>query len=103
MKHYVVRDECYQFKNYVITDFLDKDQTLDVFLTKRSQLMSLRSKIFLLIAIGEGLRVLHRANIVHMDLSPSNFMISPYYSTQIIDFGESYHTEVCGISTFLIT
>lgn len=30
-----------------------------------------------------------------MDLSPSNILVNPNYITQLIDFGESYHSKFC--------
>lgn len=66
------------------------------FLNKRSEMLSFSSKIYLMINVLQGLRLIKQYNVVHMDLSPSNVIVNPNYMTQLIDFGQSYHEKICG-------
>ena len=67
---------------------------LDTFIEKQLTL-SLWSKVYVLLNILQGLRHLVSQKIVHLDLKPSNIIISRNYITKIIDFGEAYHHNVC--------
>ena len=67
---------------------------LDTFIEKQLTL-SLWSKVYVLLNILQGLRHLVSQKIVHLDLKPSNIIVSRNYITKIIDFGEAYHHNVC--------
>jgi serine/threonine protein kinase len=49
----------------------------------------------LIINIIHGLRHLISYGIVHLDLKPINILVCRAYITKIIDFGESYHPDIC--------
>lgn len=69
---------------------------LDTFIDKQLTL-SLWSKIYVLLNILQGLRHLVSQRIVHLDLKPSNIIVSRNYITKIIDFGDAYHHNACSI------
>jgi serine/threonine protein kinase len=45
---------------------------------------------------AQALRFLKENIIYHLDLKPTNILISKNYISKITDFGESYNPEVCG-------
>jgi len=45
--------------------------------------------------IVQGIRSLWQNKVVHMDLKPANIIISSASDLKLIDFGESYHPELC--------
>ena len=51
--------------------------------------------MYILFMIVQGARYLKQSNIVHLDLKPNNIMISKSLMIKIIDYGESYHPNVC--------
>jgi RIO-like serine/threonine protein kinase len=57
--------------------------------------MSLTSKLFILINVLQSLRLIKDYEVVHMDLSPGNIIVSQNYIPQLIDFGESYSKDIC--------
>lgn len=63
--------------------------------------MSLHTKIYLCMLIAQSLRYLQEYKIVHLDLKPSNIMTTKRLSIKIIDFGESYHSELSSIVDFI--
>jgi len=50
-------------------------------------------------SIIQSLRYIRDFKIVHLDVKPSNIMIYCNLLIKLIDFGESYHPEVCKKST----
>ena len=60
--------------------------------------MSLHTKLQLLLNIAQGLRHLHGCGIVHLDVKPFNIVVTRGLIPKIIDFGDSYHKEVCSKS-----
>lgn len=57
--------------------------------------ISLFTKMYILFMIVQGVRFLKQNAIVHLDLKPNNIMISKLMMIKIIDYGESYHPNVC--------
>ena len=50
--------------------------------------------MFLLKNILEGIRDIHRANVIHRDLKPQNILINlDTFKPYIIDFGLSLHVD----------
>ena len=74
----------------IMMDFLS-DGSLGEYLKKRKRTVSLLTKVNLLFAASMALKYLESYKIVHLDVKPNNFMISPGLLVKIIDFGESFH------------
>lgn len=70
-------------------------KNLKDYMRLHSRYMSLKTKLTLIMGIIESLRFLESHCIVHLDLKPNNIMICPNLKVKLIDFGESYHHEVC--------
>lgn len=45
--------------------------------------------------IAQGLKTLKDYEIVHLDLKPSNCIVTRKLIIKLIDFGESYSEELC--------
>ena len=60
-------------------------------------------KIYILVSIAQGLRFLKLKSIVHMDLSLGNILMNQQLLLKLIDFGESYESQICKSSTLLNT
>jgi len=56
--------------------------------------LSFLTKIHLSMMMVKGLRVLKDCGIVHLDLKPSNCIVSKKLIVKLIDFGESYCNEL---------
>ena len=52
--------------------------------------LSFKTKLHIGFLVAQALRHLDRYSILHLDIKPSNLMMSPPH-LKIIDFGESYH------------
>ncbi len=70
---------------YIVQEFLTGDD-LDKVIKKRA-VMSLQSKVDILVDICEGLGYAHAAGIIHRDIKPSNIRILDDGSVKIMDFG----------------
>ncbi len=56
--------------------------------------MSYQTKLYFGYIIAQSLRYLTEYKIVHLDLKPSNIMLSKLMIIKLIDFGESFHPQV---------
>ncbi|CAD8209936.1 unnamed protein product [Paramecium octaurelia] len=67
--------------------------SLDYFKSKKQEVLSLSTRIFIAHNIAMGLRYIHNYNIIHMDIKPANILISKTYMAKITDFGEAINTQ----------
>ena len=72
---------------YQVMEFLQGD-TLETYLSKHS--LSIEEKVGVAMMVGEALKTLHHAGILHRDVSPDNIII-PFnnleYGVKLFDFG----------------
>lgn len=80
-------------------NFMSNCDTMASFLEKKKEVLSFSSKIYVLINVLQALKLIKEYDVVHMDLSPGNVLISSNYISRLIDFGESYHEKICGKGT----
>lgn len=83
-------------------NFVSNCDTISSFFGNRKQTMSLTSKFFILINVLQSLRLIKDYEVVHMDLSPGNILVSQNYIPQLIDFGQSYSKAICEKGTSLL-
>lgn len=57
--------------------------------------ISLATKVYLMFMVVQALRCLKDYGVVHLDLKPSNILIYCNLYIKLIDFGESYHPDIC--------
>jgi serine/threonine protein kinase len=67
-------------------DYINGDK-LDEFNDKSKKSLSFWTKIFIMKNITNGLRFLQTYDIIHLDLKPSNIIITHGLLSKIIDFG----------------
>ncbi|MBP2234321.1 serine/threonine protein phosphatase PrpC [Sinorhizobium kostiense] len=72
---------------YLVTEFVD-GETLAQWMADRPQ-ADLRAVRDIIGQIADGLRALHRKEIIHQDLRPENLMIDRSGTVKIIDFGSA--------------
>lgn len=86
---------------YIIMDFIE-GQTLKAKLTQTGPLDWEAAKAIFLPVIG-SMEQVHRAGLVHRDLSPDNLMLLPDGSTKILDLGAAKDLELnSGASSMLV-
>jgi serine/threonine protein phosphatase PrpC len=72
---------------YLVTDYVE-GQTLSQWMADRP-LADLRAVRDIVAQVADGLRALHRKEIIHQDLRPDNVMIDGAGTVRIIDFGSA--------------
>jgi serine/threonine protein kinase len=92
-KYYLSTDEN-KLKDDLLSDYVFLPNLIEYVLSHKLSL-SLTSKIYILFMLIQGVRYLKLYRIVHLDLKPNNVMISRTMMVKIIDFGESYHPDIC--------
>jgi len=86
-------------KDDLLSDYIEFPNLSDYF-TQNMHTMSLHTKIYFSIMIAQSLRYLQDYKIVHLDLKPTNIMLSRKLNIKLIDFGESYHPSLGSIDHF---
>ena len=79
----------------LISDYIQGPNLYNYCVQNRSTL-SFQTKIYLCIMIAQSLRYLSSYKIAHLDLKPTNIMMTRNLKTKLIDFGESYHPDLQG-------
>ncbi|CAD8057246.1 unnamed protein product [Paramecium sonneborni] len=75
-------EKCYFMEFY-------NNGSLDQFISSKSIVISLRTKLFILAGIINGVDFLHSARIAHLDLKLGNILIQKQLIPKICDFGEA--------------
>ncbi|MBR3747208.1 MAG: serine/threonine protein kinase [Selenomonadaceae bacterium] len=73
-------------KLVVIEEHID-GQTLDEILTYRPEILSEKFVENIFLQICDALVELHKADIIHRDLTPSNIMLTESHAVKLVDFG----------------
>lgn len=94
-KYYVPLNRPNPFSNCLLMDHIPS-LTLTQFLKAYHLTLSLQTKLWFMFSIVQALRFIREFKIVHLDLKPSNILMFHHWAIKLIDFGESYHPEVCG-------
>lgn len=76
-------------------------KNLNEFMRDYKSSVSLLTKLYLIYSIIQSLRYIRDYRIVHLDLKPNNVMIFFNMLIKLIDFGQSYHPDVCLKSNLL--
>jgi hypothetical protein len=101
-KYYIPINKPSPFGEAILMDYIPFKNLGDYLRSARLSL-SLLSRLYLMFSIVQALRYLRDYRIVHLDLKPNNIMIFCNMLVKLIDFGESYHPEVCHSRTPLLT
>ena len=74
-------------------DFIFDPETFTKYLQRHDETQSVCMKLFMLTKIAHALYFIHKNDVVHMDISSGNVIVTKN-SIKIIDFGESYHSSI---------
>ena len=77
-------------KDKLLMDYCGNYLNISEFVAQHDVSLPISARLAILSNIANGLRFLAKQKIVHMDLNLSNILVSPSFLTKIIDFGESY-------------
>jgi len=92
---YYIPKFTHQFEYDLILDYIDYPSFKE-YHDNNSETISLQTKIHLAFTVVQALRYLRSYGIVHLDCKPSNILLYKNMLIKLIDFGESFHEEVCG-------
>ena len=88
--YYLLGEKDQGYEKDIYMEYLDLPNLTDyLFLNK--QTLSFHTKIYFSVILAQALRYLSEYHISHLDLKPSNIMLSKKLGLKLIDFGESYH------------
>ena len=85
------------YDNAIFTEF-SKYSSLNSFLKNTYLYCSLHTKLYLLCSAAMGLLLLHTKNIYHLDFKPHNLLVGAALSLRVNDFGEAFHSQLCGVN-----
>jgi len=74
---------------YLITNYIPHSLSLSEFLRTNNKKLTNLMKLFIAKQIVQGFIELHKENVAHMDIKPSNILIKPNLEIKIIDYGFS--------------
>ena len=86
---------------YMVMEFVE-GETLKQFLNVRGGRLETETALELMRPVLQALEVVHRAGIIHRDISPDNIMITPSGDAKLIDFGAARMTGNNRSRTFTI-
>lgn len=86
---------------YMVMEFLD-GVTLKQYLKSRGECIPADEVLELMRPVLQSLEVVHKAGIIHRDISPDNIMITPSKEAKLIDFGAARMTGNGSNHTFTI-
>lgn len=92
-KFYLLAEKDDTYSNDLLVDYISTPNLSD-YIKNNSHTMSMRTKIYIIMMIGQGLRYLKEYKIAHLDVKPSNIMTCQGFTFKLIDFGESYHPSI---------
>lgn len=93
-EYYKIVNQKSPFLHYIVMEHLPY-MNLSEYSDVHKYSLSFLSKIHLSHMIVSGLQILRNNGIIHLDLKPSNIIVGKRMIIKLIDFGESYHKEVC--------
>jgi serine/threonine protein kinase len=93
-KYYIPVNKNVIFPKSLLMDYIPT-KTLAEFLKSYDASLSLQTKLSYMFSIAQSMRYLREFNVVHLDLKPSNILMYHNMLVKIIDFGESYHPDIC--------
>lgn len=100
-KYYLLAEKDNSYENDLLVDYISNPNLSD-YISKNRESLSLNTKIYFILMIGQALRYLKEYKIAHLDLKPSNIMTHKRLILKLIDFGESYHPELLKSNTMLM-
>jgi HD superfamily phosphohydrolase len=82
---------------FYIMEFIEGD-SLDDYLVRRSETLTAREVLDLIVQFGAGLAAIHEADVIHGDIKPANIRVTKRGQVKITDFGFAKSLERHGSS-----
>lgn len=86
---------------YFVMEFLD-GITLKEYLAQNGEKLSVEEAVSIIIQVADGLMEIHKAGIIHRDISPDNIFLTSKNQVKIIDFGAARFSSAEKESTYSI-